>query len=82
MSCPIRGKCCREHGFAHGKEAEELRAGVERLITLADQVEIPVEYGSVLMSAERYVPVADLQELLDEVDARDSLAWLESRRGT
>ncbi len=34
--CPVRGRACIEHGFIHGGEAEELRAGIEKLIASWD----------------------------------------------
>lgn len=52
---------CTVHGnVEHGREAEELRSGIEELIREGDQVS-----------------VTQLQRLLDEVDARDSLAFSE-----
>ena len=62
-------KACPAHAFQrHGKEAEELRAGIESLIAGADD---SVDHDA------RVVSVHDLQRLLDSVDARDSLAFLE-----
>lgn len=55
-----------------GKEAEELRAGIEKLISEA-------EYASELDDREA-VPAYDLQKLLDDVDARDALHYLEGGR--
>lgn len=52
-----------EYRLPDGHEAEELRAGIEALISKADGT----------------VTVEDLQGLLDRVDARDSLAYLEQR---
>ncbi len=46
-----------------GKEAEELRAGIEKL----------VDDGS-----RRFITSSELQSLLDRVCARDSLAFLEA----
>lgn len=45
-----------------GKEAEELRSGVEKLMGEADEGKVGVE---------------DLQDLLDSVDARDSVRCVE-----
>ena len=60
---------CSVHSFQyHGKEAEELRQGIESLMVGADD-SFPWE--------ERVVAVVDLQSLLDSVDARDSLAFSE-----
>lgn len=54
--------CARHAGQVHGAEAEELRRGIETIVKNAD--------GEVLRSK--------LKRLLDEVDARDSLAHLEA----
>jgi hypothetical protein len=71
-------KACPVHGFAkHGKEAEELRAGIEKIIN---------EHCGALDGSDpsRYEEATedmcdDLQALLDRVDARDSLAYLERK---
>lgn len=73
--CPIRDRYCIEHGFVHGKEAEELRAGIERVLAGRDEcedTEVSADVVAVLFAA--------LQDLVDHVDARDSLAWGESRK--
>jgi hypothetical protein len=58
----VIGKPCAEHdGMVHGKEAEELRRGIEELIAGGGPTTI------------------DLMRLLERVDARDSLAYLEGR---
>ncbi len=63
----VMGQLCREHcGIVHGREAETLRAGVEDLLSVEP--------------ADGTVQARDLQDLLDRVDARDSLAYLEKRR--
>lgn len=55
------GEGCTLHGDApHGKEAEELRSGIEKLIR----------------SGPFRVDIYELQQLLDRVNARDSLAHL------
>jgi hypothetical protein len=60
----VVGVACERHGGAvHGREAEELRAGVERIIGQDFDVESVRD---------------DLRQLLDDVDARDSLAFLEA----
>lgn len=51
--CPVH------QGAVHGGEAEELRSGIEALISWGD------------------APISALQELLDRVEARDSLGHLE-----
>lgn len=61
------GHYCSEHNFVHGAEAEELREKLEKLL---------VEEVS---RETRMVPAYLLQHLLDDVDARDSLAYLEGR---
>jgi hypothetical protein len=61
---PIAGQGCPVHqGSVHGGEAEELRSGIETLISIGD--------------TGGPVGVADLQALIDRVDARDSLGYLE-----
>jgi hypothetical protein len=62
MTC-VMGKPCKEHdGVVHGAEAEELRAGLEKLV------------------AEGFVTERAVTSLLDSIDARDSLAFLEAQR--
>jgi len=53
----------------HGREAEELRAGIENILRAFD----PSEDDDVQRIREQFL------HLLDDVDARDSLAWLERR---
>lgn len=62
------GGCVRQHcsvhmDSQHGKEAEELRKGIETLIAGC--------------SEDDGVPAHELQRLLDRIDACDSLAHLE-----
>lgn len=64
--CPLRDSPCPEHGFIHGKEAEELRKGIENIIRKGE------------WRQNTHDVLCSLQKLLDTVDARDSLAWLES----
>jgi len=60
---------CPVHSFQHhGKEAEELRAGVEKIIQDYGIPENRTHDGALLRA---------MQQLLDSVDARDSLAYLE-----
>jgi hypothetical protein len=61
------GTCRRHANQKHGAEAEELRRGIERVLKT-------VEYAAGYQGIR-----ASLQTLLDAVDARDSLAYLESR---
>jgi len=65
--CPIRGECPR-HGFVHGREAEELRAGIEEILR-----------GWRASDNDRSLDelLSHLQGLLDDTDARDSLAFIE-----
>lgn len=71
MTCSITSSVCAKHEFVHGKEADELRCGLE---------------GIIAYYSENYTPEADpieeivesLRNLLDRVDARDSLAFLEA----
>lgn len=78
MTCPIRNVSCPEHGFIHGKEAEELRQGIERLLEKYP----PATGCDNDPKWDRCDLLWDLRKLLDRVDARDSLAWLEARDTT
>jgi hypothetical protein len=60
----IIGQSCARHGFIHGAEAEELREEFEKLAATYRGDE----------------PAGWIQEVLDKVDARDSLAFLEARK--
>lgn len=62
--CTVYSKYCHDHGFSHGAEAEELREGIENILE-SNPSEDEWEYK--------------LRDLLNEVDARDSLAYLESK---
>jgi hypothetical protein len=53
-------------------EAEELRRGIENLCENADR-------SADIDRDELCIPVADLERLLEMVDARDSLAYLEAK---
>jgi hypothetical protein len=77
--CTVYKDFCDEHDWVHGAEAEELRTGIEKLITglqgFADEEDS--------VSALQELPdrlVDDLQKLLDRVDARDSLAFLDAEK--
>lgn len=61
-----RERCTVHDNVTHGREAEELRAGVERI--LSDH------HGD--CTSMRLIR-RQLQALLDRVDARDSLAYVE-----
>jgi hypothetical protein len=60
-ACMVGEPCQRHHDQVHGREANELRDGITKLIE-SDLDDYPYA----------------LRELLDEVDARDSLAFLEN----
>ena len=71
-SCVIGLPCARHSGVIHGQEAEELRAGVEQILRNTADVnddEAPDVLRSLRMS---------LIFLLDNIDARDSLAFREA----
>lgn len=68
--CTVYSEVCPEHGFVHGAEAEELRAGIEKILARnygCDTNELP---SGVQMS---------LAMLLDRTDARDSLAFRDAQ---
>lgn len=66
----VIGKLCAEHQFVHGAEAEQLRAKAEEFIARLNSAEAREGIDS-------QVVADDLQDLLDSVDARDSLAFVE-----
>jgi len=72
--------CARHADQVHGKEAEELRAGIEQILqnTADFRLGQPTAFedvpASVIVGMRR-----SLQFLLDHIDARDSLAYLENR---
>lgn len=65
-ACVIGVPCEKHHGAVHGREAEELRKGIEKVLA---QTVVDGTCPDVL---------DELQRLLDDVDARDSLAFLEA----
>ncbi|MGE0792515.1 MAG: hypothetical protein AB7S26_42990 [Sandaracinaceae bacterium] len=68
--CRVYADLCPEHGFVHGAEAAELRAGIEDLVG---------EYFNPNASSDDCEDLRKaLEALLDRVDARDSLAHLEA----
>lgn len=67
--CYMLDQGCPVHGYIHGKEAEELREGLKKLIELAQDD-----------ADEMGVPVHAIEDMLDRVDARDSVAWLEASK--
>ena len=68
MSRKLQSRCPVHANAAHGGEAEELRSGVEKILELSYDSPIELRGDSIC---------AELQRLLDRVDARDSLAWIE-----
>lgn len=64
--CVVGVSCAQHGGAVHGREAEELRAGIERI-----RKDHPPDHVG------EHIVHAALRRLLDEVDARDSLAFLE-----
>lgn len=70
QKCVI-GEYCRSHGFIHGAEAEELRQRIETMLSEVDHE------GDDAFEAL----VQALQFTLDEVDARDSLAFVSTPQG-
>lgn len=59
------GRYCSIHNFVHGAEAEELREKIKKLlVTPFDET-------------DAYYVLDRINSILDEVDARDSLAWAE-----
>jgi hypothetical protein len=71
-ACVIGLPCDRHGGEVHGKEAEELRAGVERSLSNTSEV-LPEDAADVLAGLRK-----SLIFLLDRIDARDSIAFREA----
>ncbi len=67
--CPVTSKECSIHGYVHGQEAEELRHGIEDFISSIDG-------NSTGYCGDELI--GRLQHILDNIDARDSLAFLET----
>lgn len=68
--CTIREFGCAVHGFIHGAEAEELREGIQKII---------VHYEDAAYENDSDLMLDDLRKLLERVDARDSVAFLEAK---
>lgn len=66
--CVVGAACDRHGGAVHGHEAEELRAGIEQI-----RRDHPAEDDDL----DAHIIRAALRRLLDDIDARDSLAFLE-----
>jgi len=71
-ACVIGAPCDRHCGAVHGQEAEELRAGVEQILTNTSDVDDD-DAPDVLRALRK-----SLSFLLDRIDARDSLAFREA----
>lgn len=70
--CVVGVRCARHAGEVHGQEAEELRAGVEQILKNTSDIDDD-EAPDVLRALRK-----SLIFLLDQVDARDSLAFREA----
>jgi hypothetical protein len=72
-SCVVGAPCGKHYESIHGKEAEELRAGVEKLLA---------EYAPKAPHDDAWHDYHDLRrsliKLLDEIEACDSLAFCEA----
>ncbi len=68
--CTIRKFGCAVHGFIHGSEAEELREGIEKIVR---------HYSDASFDNDADLMLEELRRLLEEVDARDSVAFLEAK---
>lgn len=67
-NCPAYAGYCGVHGFTHGAEAEELRKGLEVIVRKYGLPENDTHDGEL---------IRQINALLDRVDARDSVAFLE-----
>lgn len=67
LHCLIDGEPCEQHaGMVHGREAEELRQSIEKVLKdFYDDDEMDID--------------AVLRSTLDRIDARDSLAYVEKQ---
>ncbi len=69
--CTVYKDFCMEHNFVHGAEAEELREGIEKI---RGSIARNYDDDFILMTVLR-----QLDDLVERVDARDSLAFLEAK---
>ena len=67
QSCII-GKYCSFHDFVHGAEAEEIRSKLIELISKLRSYSFDRE--------DQFVHYSHLEDLLNSIDARDSVAYL------
>jgi hypothetical protein len=72
-TCAVGLPCATHEGVRHGQEAEELRAGIEQI--LSNTTSVRGDEAAVVLKALR----KSLIFLLDNVDARDSLAFRENQ---
>ena len=73
MACTIYDEICHEHEFQHGAEAEELRERIEKYMET-------LPHRGRNEKIQRTTVVNDLRKILDDVDARDSVAYLERKK--
>ena len=72
-ACVVGLPCERHAGVVHGKEAEELRSGIEQI--LCNTADVDDEDASHVLREMR----KSLTFLIDHIDARDSLAFAEAK---
>lgn len=70
-NCKIYKEHCLKHNFVHGAEAEELRSCIEKILLHIKVDECDDSYNHLIYN---------LQLMLEKVDARDSLAFLEAQK--
>lgn len=74
-ACVVGAACDRHGGVVHGREAEELRVGIEQITGNISDV-CMTDAFDVLRATRK-----SLTFLLDRTDARDSLAFCEATDG-
>ena len=72
--CLVYSELCQIHQFRHGAEAEELRKGIEKIVKDA----IVDGLSECDMGGLAHLIIMSLQDLLMEVDAGDSEAYLDA----
>lgn len=77
--CLVYEGYCPAHGFIHGAEAEELRVGVEKIASRLDSEDGGSRWGMDVDAANKDL-AKTLLKLLADVDARDSVAYLEAKK--
>jgi hypothetical protein len=73
-NCTVYESFCEKHDFCHGAEAEELRHGIEKMMLDLDEY---ADFEGRVYAADVYRLLASL---LDRIDARDSVAYLEAKK--